>query len=75
MVCADVLQPLEREADASTVKVRYLVSCREQVVCHLVQVGSLVRVNEAHHLFENLRLHVVDLHAVLMETDRERHES
>lgn len=50
----------------------YLVSGCQQIIRHLVQIGSLVCVNEAHHLFENLRLHVVDLHTVLMETDKER---
>lgn len=47
----------------------YLVSCCEQVIRHLVQVGSLVCVNEAHHLFENLGLHIVDLHTILTKTD------
>lgn len=50
----------------------YLVSCCQQVISHLVQVGSLVCVNEAHHLFENLWLHIVDLHTVLTDTDEEK---
>lgn len=56
---------------AGVVRLYYFVSCCQQVVGHLVQVGSLVCVNEAHHLFENLRLHIVDLHAVLTERDGE----
>lgn len=53
-------------------QLNYLVSCCEQVIGHLVQVGSLVCVNEAHHLFENFGLHVIDLHAVLTKTNGEK---
>lgn len=47
----------------------YLVSCGQQIISHLVQVGSLVCVYEAHHFFENLWLNIVDLHTVLTKTD------
>lgn len=50
----------------------YLVSCCKQVISHLVQVWSLVCVNEAHHLFENLRLHVVYLHTILGTDDKQK---
>lgn len=43
----------------------YLVSCSQQVISHLVQVGGLACVDEAHHLFEDIWLHVIYLHTVL----------
>lgn len=43
----------------------YLVSHSQQVVSHLVQVGGLACVDEAHHLFEDIWLHVIYLHTVL----------
>lgn len=49
-----------------------LVSCCQQVVGHLVQVGSLVCVNEAHHFFKHFRLHVVDFHTILTEGGEEK---
>lgn len=43
----------------------YLVSCSQQVISHLVQVGGLACVDKAHHLFEDIWLHVIYLHTVL----------
>ncbi|KAK5913794.1 hypothetical protein CgunFtcFv8_008288 [Champsocephalus gunnari] len=37
----------------------YLVSCSQQVIGHLVQVGGFACVDEAHHLFEDIWLHVI----------------
>lgn len=42
-----------------------LVSSSEQVVSHLVQIGCFASVDEEHHLFKDLSLHVVYLHSVL----------
>lgn len=50
----------------------YLVSCCQQVVSHLVQVGSLVCVNEAHHFFKHFGLHVVDFHTILTGEEEEK---
>lgn len=45
----------------------YLVICRQQVIRHLVQVGGLACVDEAHRLFEDIWLRVIYLHTVLSE--------
>lgn len=50
-----------------TALINHLISCCEQIVGHLVQVGSLVCVNKTHHLLEHFGLHIVDLHTVLRE--------
>jgi len=62
--------PTPPQSSCMTMLLNHLISGCKQVVSHLVQVGSLVCVNEAHHLFENFRLHVVDLHTVLADQKR-----
>lgn len=47
----------------------YFVGCGEQVVGHLVKVGSFVGVDETHHLLKDLGLDVVDFHPVLTRED------
>lgn len=59
------LSHIHRVSGSSFPLLYYLISCCKQVIGHFVQVWSLVCVNEAHHLFENLRLHIVDLHTIL----------
>lgn len=59
------LSHIHRVSGSSFPLLYYLISCCKQVICHFVQVWSLVCVNEAHHLFENLGLHIVDLHTIL----------
>ena len=53
----------------------YLVSCSQQVISHLVQVGGLACVDEAHHLFEDIWLHVIYLHTVLKREERTGEEN
>lgn len=43
----------------------YLVSCSQQVISHLVQVGLLACEDEARHLFEDIWPRVIYLHTVL----------
>lgn len=59
------LSHIHRVSGSSFPLLYYLISCCKQVIGHFVQVWSLVCVNEAHHLFENLGLHIVDLHTIL----------
>lgn len=47
------------------VSITHLVSSSEQVISHLVQVGCFASVDEEHHLFKDVSLHVVYLNSVL----------
>ena len=43
----------------------YFIGRREEVVGHLLEVGRLAGVDEAHHLFEDVRVHIADVNTVL----------
>lgn len=51
---------------------QHLVSCSQQVISHLVQVGGPACVDEAQHLFEDIWLHVIYLHAILNERRKQQ---
>ena len=45
----------------------YFVSSCQQVVGHLLQVGSFPCVDESHHLLKHVWLHITDVHTVLRQ--------
>lgn len=45
----------------------HLVSSCQQIISHFVEVWCLPRVNEAHHLLKNFRLHIIDFNSILSQ--------
>ena len=48
----------------------YFIGRCEQVVGHFLEVGRLAGVDEAHHLFEDIGVHVADVNTVLGRSSR-----